>query len=136
MNQKIEAAIEILKGLDPDTLTVGRHEVNEDFYYLVQEYESRPIEKCRLEAHEKYADIQWMVKGTEAIQVCSHEGLTVTDPYNPEKDIEFYAQKEDIQRIVLTDGAYVVLYPQDVHEPCIAVGAPAPVKKIVGKVRL
>ena len=37
-------------------------------------------------------------------------------------------------RSVISDGSYVILYPQNAHMPCIAIDKPIKVKKLVAKV--
>ena len=54
----IEEAVCYLKKQDLAALEVGTYQVNDDFYFMIQEYETKPAENCRLETHNRYADIQ------------------------------------------------------------------------------
>lgn len=136
MDSRITEAIEYLSKQDLANMPAGKYQVNDDFYYMVQEYVSRSEADCHLESHQKYVDIQWIISGVEAIDCVSVEGLEVDKEYNPEKDVAFWKEPANMMRCVLNGGSYVVLWPENAHKPCIAVGTPAQVKKIVAKVKI
>ncbi|MBD5444518.1 MAG: DUF386 domain-containing protein [Lachnospiraceae bacterium] len=136
MNSKISEAIEYLLKQDLANMPAGKYPVNDDFYYMVQEYTSRAEADCHLESHQKYVDIQWLISGVEAIDCTSVDGLEVEKEYNPEKDVTFWKEPAEMMRCVLSGGSYVILLPENAHKPCIAVGEPAPVKKVVAKVKI
>lgn len=71
----IEEAVCYLKKQDLAALEVGTYQVNDDFYFMIQEYETKPAENCRLETHNCYADIQWIISGEEEIDTVSRTGL-------------------------------------------------------------
>ena len=135
--EKIDAALEVITNLDFDTQELGKHVVDEDFFYLVQEYETKPSEAGRHEAHKAYVDIQCVVQGKERIDLAPAAIMEVEDEYDGEKDIVFFKEPAQATRIVLTDGGYAILYPEDSHKPGLNAGdAPVAMKKIVGKVRI
>ena len=136
INDKVQEAIDYLEQQDLNALAVGKYPVNEDFYFMIQEYEAKAPDVAKLEAHEKWVDIQWVISGKEAIDTTERAGLTEKIPYNPEKDVTIYEDNRMMMRTVLTAGSYMVLYPENVHKPGLAVGTPVMVKKCVGKVRL
>lgn len=135
--EKIDYAIKYLKGLDLNALEVGKYPVNDDFYYSIQEYDSKLIENCKLESHKKYADIQIVIKGEEAIDIAPVAELELLTPYNEEKDAAFWKTADVMERIELRNGSYAVFMPRTGHKPGIAIdNKPAKVKKCVGKVRV
>ena len=137
LKEKIDAAVEIITNLDFDNLEVGRYDVDEDFFYLVQAYETKPLEAGRHEAHKKYVDIQYVISGKERIDVTAAAGMEVDESYDEEKDIVFFKEPEQAANIILTDGGYAILYPADSHKPGLRAGKEAvAVRKIVGKVRV
>lgn len=136
LEEKINESIAVIEGLDKERLELGKHVVNDDFFYLVQEYETKAPEVARHEAHEKYVDIQYMIQGKEQIDIAPAEKMEVSEPYNADRDIVFFAEPKQATHVVLTDGGYVVVYPEDSHKPGIRVGETAKVRKIVGKVRI
>lgn len=133
----VNEAIEYLKGQDLMAMEAGKYFVDDDFYYMVQEYTTKLRAEAKLEAHEKWIDIQWMLKGTEIIETEDISRLTVKEAYNPEKDVTFYEKPDVMQTTVLTDGAYVVLYPQNGHMPQVARDEkPMAIKKVVAKIKV
>ncbi len=65
--------IEFLFNLNENTPT-GRYEIDENSYANIEEYNTKPIENCRFEAHKKYIDIQLLLKGEERLDVTSVDG--------------------------------------------------------------
>lgn len=103
-------------------------------YAMVNEYETKPASECKPEAHRKYTDIQFIVSGEETIGFQTLTGQEPTEPYNTEKDVEFF--KEEGSFFTLREGYFAIFFPDDIHQPCIMVNAPAPVKKVVVKVAI
>jgi len=136
LKARINEAIEYVGKIDLENAEVGKYMVNDNFYYMVQDYESRLRENCKLEAHKNYVDVQWIIKGEEIIGLVKPEGLTIKDDYNPEKDVMFYNFPEILNEVVLTSGSYVVILPEEAHMPCCSINdKPANVKKVVIKVK-
>ena len=114
---------------------LGRYELADGAYALVQSYDTKLRENAKYEAHREYIDVQLIVEGREIIAV---EPLALMHkhpclrPYAP--DAELYAPNDDGRDIVLEAGDFVILYPEDAHMPGLAVGEPAPVCKIVLKI--
>lgn len=137
LKERIDAAVEMITGLDFDNLVLGRHDVDEDFFYIVQEYETKPLEAGRHEAHKAYVDIQYVISGKERIDVTAAAGMEIDEPYDEEKDLVFFKEPEQAANIILIDGGYAILYPADSHKPGLRAGKEAvKVRKIVGKVRV
>lgn len=116
---------------------VGRYEVQGDeFFFVVDEYETKPAEEGRFEIHRKYLDIQCVVSGTEYIGYTPLEGLTEVQAYDSQKDIAFYAGTPNHSRAVLHPGLFAIFWPNEPHMPCRTAEAPSRVKKIVVKIRM
>ncbi len=134
--ERIKEAIRYLENLNVDELQQGKIVVNDDFFVLVQSYDTKLPEQVRYETHKKYVDIQYIVEGRELIEIAPGNILEVDEPYSEEKDIAFYKPLEQAATVVLTKGGYVVLYPEDAHRPGICAGEITTNKKLVGKVRV
>jgi len=121
-----------------NNLPDGKSAIAGDKVYVNhQKYKSKPIADCRYETHQRYADIQILLSGEEFVDVCDKDALKVTEPYSTEKDIEFLDGNPDlVHRVVLSYPIALVLFPEDAHKPCIAVGDSVDVEKIVLKVAL
>ena len=133
---RVNKAIDYVLKLDLLSEKVGTYTIDENTYYMVQEYETRLVENCKLESHRKYIDIQLVVKGTERIDVSNLVGLEVEEEYNEEKDIILWKKPNRMQRILLNEGSYVVFYPENGHMPCIGDMNPMIIKKVVIKIKL
>lgn len=97
--------------------------------------QTKPENECLYEAHRKYADIHFIVEGCEKIIVSDIDSVTAVQSFNEERDIGFYTCKSGTI-CILKPGDFLVCYPQDAHKVAIAVDSPAPIKKLVGKIRV
>ena len=136
LQEKISEALDFMKNVKFDEMELGRHDINEDFFLLIQKYNSKEASEMRFESHKNYVDIQYVVEGKESIGIAAVSAMKVSEAYVPERDVEFYEEPEMAAEFVLTDGSYAILYPADAHKPGVRVGESVPVKKMVGKVRI
>ncbi|MBO4595970.1 MAG: YhcH/YjgK/YiaL family protein [Bacteroidales bacterium] len=130
------AAAEFLKRPDLDSLPAGRHEITAHSFAAVSEYDSRA--EGKYEAHKDYADIQLILEGAENIWIAPIDAATERlSDYDPVKDIEFFGAASHDERAALADRKHwVILFPSDLHKPCIAIDKPVHIHKIVVKVKL
>ena len=118
-------------------LADGRIDIEGDrMFALVQTYKPKPVKGSKFEAHRRYADVQYIAAGAEKIGCAPTAALKVEVPYDPQKDIEFYAQPERYTPIAMPAGTFAVFYPEDAHMPCCRLDSDARVRKIVVKVLL
>lgn len=136
MEKKLERALEIIEDLDWETVECGNYVVDDDIYYMVQEYETKYPHEARYEAHQKYVDIQYIVKGEERMEFADADALKVDEAYNAEKDVVFFKEPKVIDAFIVSAGDYRIFYPEDAHRPGLCVDEPGKVKKILAKVRL
>ena len=137
LSEAIAKALEILSDKELIEKDDGRYEVDGDnLYYLVQRYATKPAEQCKLEAHKRYIDIQFVADGEEIMGYCPVDNLEVQMPYNPEKDIILYKKPDNITEVKLGGGMFAVLFPQDAHMPKCRIDGPSEVHKVVVKVKI
>lgn len=138
LSNGIKTGLEYLQNTDFSTVENGKYEISENVYANVQEYISKPQDEGRFEAHEKYIDIQYIVKGEEKIGVCDVSNFIEETPYNVEKDIVFLKEKSSNKSefFHLKEEEFMILYPQDAHMPSISSKTQSHVKKVVVKVRV
>lgn len=137
LEKRVQFAIEYIKKLEITTLSVGNFRVNDYFHYIVQEYETKPIEKCRFESHQKYIDVQYIVSGEERMDVANVALLSIEKEYDKENDIIFWkVPRSKVMQVILKENSYIVLYPNDAYRGAVAESKSCIVKKIVGKVRV
>jgi YhcH/YjgK/YiaL family protein len=102
---------------------------------IVSSYVTKEVNPKGYEAHLKYADVQFLMDGSEYIRCCPLEYLEPATEYDEAKDCRFYVEQPgsgcDLR---LGAGYFAVVFPDDAHIPQLAAGTPAEVKKIVMKV--
>ncbi len=128
----VYTALQFLATTDFSAMELGRYELSDSIYYMVQEYDTAP--KTVSEAHKAYIDIQLIVSGREVIGVAPIECDKQLVEEKPEKDVWKYTC--DTQPITLADGQFMVLYPEDIHMPGATLGAPVHCRKVVAKVKV
>lgn len=75
-----------------------------------------------METHDKYIDIQMPLTAVETMGwKATNELKEPTAPYNPEKDITFFADKPTTY-IEVQPGEFAIFFPKDGHAPGIAEG--------------
>jgi YhcH/YjgK/YiaL family protein len=137
LSDGLRKAFEIIKDKALSQKADGRYEVDGDkLYYIVQRYTTKPVEECKLEAHKKYIDVQFVVSGQEIIYHTPLNGLKIETPYDASKDVAFYKAPASITAVNLAPGMFCILFPQDAHIPCCRVNGPSNVHKVVVKVKL
>lgn len=133
LGSRIAKAFKYLAETDFSKLEPGKYEIGENnVYAIVQQYETKPVESGKWEAHRKYIDIQYIVCGEEQIGYAHIDDLKVSEAYNEEKDFLFLEGSGSM--LHCKPGTFILFAPQDAHMPCLAVGKPAPVKKVVMKI--
>lgn len=135
LSEDIYEGLKFLKNASPD-LTCGVHEINPRVKAIVSEYETKAVNENGYEAHKKFIDIQYLLKGTEKNCCLPIEKLKVTKPYKEEIDAAFYKADVPAQELALGDGYFVIYWPQNGHMPCLNVDSVERVKKVVIKVRI
>ena len=116
-------------------VTAGKIILEEDKIWVnVDEVTGKSREAAKLEAHNRFIDIQipllqeetfgWEERGRLAME--EEEG------YQVQNDILFYRERPALY-FTLPVGDFVIFFPEDAHAPCIGNGK---MKKMVVKVKL
>jgi YhcH/YjgK/YiaL family protein len=137
LHPRFARAFEILKDKTLSHKDDGKYLVDGDkIYYTIQRYTTKPLNTGKLEAHRKYIDIQFLLSGFELLGYAPLKGLTVTEEYNPQKDIAFFETPKEITKVILEPGLFCILFPSDAHLPGCYINEPSNVRKVVIKIRL
>ena len=113
-------------------LASGRHDIHTDrVFALVEDGKGRRREDAQLEAHEKYIDIQLVVEGFDNIgwklkSACGD----VAKKYDPKTDVQYF-RDEPAGWLPVSEGSFLILFPEDAHMPMIADGR---LRKVVVKI--
>ena len=102
-------------------------------FAIFQTYDTKPESLLIFEGHKKYIDIQYIHSGHEFIGVTNKTQVTEPEPYHPEKDI-FFTKVNRYSACKLYAGESAVLFPDDLHAPCMAIDQSVRVQKVVVKV--
>ena len=111
-------------------MEIGRYELSDGVFVLVQRYNNKRKEEERWEAHKKYIDLQFVVSGREKIGITRLDTLSAASEFDDMKDIGFFLGEGSF--VDLIDNEFMILYPTDAHMP--AIGDGSAVDKIVIKI--
>ncbi len=137
LGQRVAVGLALLNEESVRQAPPGRYAgQGDDLFYIVDEYETKPVEDGQLEIHRKYMDIQYIVSGVECIGAAPLEGLTEAIPYDGEKDLAFYEVPSQMSRLILTAGMFAIFWPNEPHLPQRIASKSERVKKIVVKIRM
>ena len=116
---------------------LGKTEMQGDeVYYTVMEIDSAPLSEKKYEAHKRYIDVHYVIKGEEAIGMESTRELGMLKPYSAEKDCMFYRDGDAMSTVILKEGDFCVLYPGEAHKPGGYVSEFKKIKKAVFKIKV
>lgn len=131
-----QAAFHFLDNNNLDKLAIGRYELlNDDTYATVSDYITKEPDSARYEAHRKYIDIQYVLNGSEYIDLLRMADINEEAEFDEKSDILFFTGREG-QRLLADKKHFFVFFPDDVHKPCLKVGSTGRVRKIVVKIPL
>lgn len=133
LNKNMKAAFQFLVNTDLKNIASGKHEVNEGVFALVQEYDTKEKEDCKLEGHTKYIDIQYLIRGVEQMGVAPKNGQKVIETNN-ENDYSFFEGTGEFFKV--EEGMFTIFFPNDLHMPCVKMDGATTVKKVVMKVKI
>ncbi|HEY2582489.1 MAG TPA: YhcH/YjgK/YiaL family protein [Mucilaginibacter sp.] len=130
-----DKAFKFLKDNNLETIEPGKYEIDGDnVYAIITEAPSKEFEQSKWEAHEKFIDIQYVIKGEEKIGVTPLSAATVSKPYDDTNDYANY--EADGKYYTAKPGTFFLFFPDDVHRPNVKVKGHGIVKKAVIKIRI
>ena len=107
-------------------------------FVRVMSYQPKNASANRFETHRIYADVQYVVSGTELMQTARREDLVALTDYDPKGDYHFFKVSGDATTdLIVKTGEFAVFYPQEAHRPsCLYKGYKGLVKKLVFKIKI
>tara|TARA_R110001583_G_scaffold25760_6_gene93115 strand:+ start:32864 stop:33310 length:447 start_codon:yes stop_codon:yes gene_type:complete len=134
LSDRLSKGIEYINNSDFSKIDLGTYRIQgDDIFAMVQEYDTRKIEDCKLEGHSKYIDIQYLITGEEHIGLTSKANQELEER-NDKDDYAFY--KGDSTLFKFNPSVFGIFFPDDLHMPCIGLNLISKVQKVVVKVRL
>lgn len=122
MHRGFAAAFEFLRRKDLAEFPNGKHEIVGDLVYVLISREEGRNGVGRLESHQKYIDVQYVVSGDERIGWRAIEGLRPEADYEIARDIQFF-RDEPTFWFDVKPGEFAVFLPTDAHAPLAGRGA-------------
>lgn len=114
-------AFAFLRRDDLRELADGQYEiVGRSLFATVVHQNGKAVEEAKLEAHDEYIDIQFVIQGTEQMGWKSR-GEIVVPAEKPEEfpDVYFYDDLPVSWNTVLP-GSFAIFFPEDAHMPLIS----------------
>ncbi|QGY41643.1 DUF386 family protein [Pseudodesulfovibrio cashew] len=123
MNPHFTKAFAFLRQPGLDRLAEGRHEVDgENVYAVVAMGPGRKPENALIETHDRYIDIQFVLKGMDTIGWKARKDLgPATEASDPRSDVAFYPDAPSVWTPV-GPGMFGIYFPEDGHLPMISEG--------------
>ena len=137
LGKNFKTAVDFIKSLDLSNAAEQNFDVDgKEVFAFIKGFPLRSREEGLFETHDKYVDIQVLIKGRESVYVADKAALKEALPYDTEKDIAFFENpKEDIL-CELTPNTFGIFFPWDAHNPCCVSGDAKESLKLVVKVKL
>ena len=136
LSEDVYEGLKFLKNASPD-LACGVHEINPRVKAIVSEYETKDVNENGYEAHRDWIDIQYLIRGQETLRCLPLEYLIESKGYDASKDAAFF-EENDIkgQELLLGNGYFAIMFPQDGHLPCLSLSKSSMVRKVVMKIKI
>lgn len=136
IQSRVDEALKYLRDLKITKADIGKHIVDQNFFFIVQEYVTKLESEFKLESHREYIDIQLIVNGCEAMDLSDISRLNILEEYSAVNDVLLWEAPERMMRVTLKKGDYIILYPENAHRGAVRLGKEEKVLKIIGKIRL
>lgn len=129
-----DQVFDFIRNTNLETIETGKYPLAGDSLFAnVDEYITQDVEERKYEAHRKYIDLQYIIKGEELIGVAGLDEVSLIEPYDREKDIAFYEKNGGNYRQA-DNSVFFIFFPNDAHQPCVKLNQSRTVKKVVFKI--
>jgi len=135
ISKELDTALKLMAETDFSAVEPGKYEVCDGVYYMIFEANTKAYAESKWEAHRDYIDIHIPLKGAEKDGVRHLSELVECEPYNADNDVAFYTSDSDKELYTVNEGQFMLVFPADGHVPMVAVDEPAPIRKLVIKVK-
>ncbi|MCD7907094.1 MAG: YhcH/YjgK/YiaL family protein [Clostridium sp.] len=136
LGERFEKALRFLATTDLSGYEPGEYEIDgRDVFVRVQTYETTEPERCKIELHRLYADVQYIVEGEELFGYVHRRYTEPKIPYDDAIEMALVSCT-DMGHIIQRPGCFAIAFPDDAHQSMITHTTPQRVKKALVKVRL
>lgn len=135
LHPRFARSLNYLASTDFHSMPLGTYEVEgKEIFAIVNEYETKDAIECVWEAHRKYIDIHYVLRGSELIGTTLLTNQPPTKDYDVENDYLLFG--EGASKQVLQPGMFAIFYPHDIHSTSHHPNSKSFVRKVVMKVLL
>lgn len=115
---------------------LGDYPLDEDGWYAnVHTYSTRLERECVWESHSKTVDVQYIIKGEEAIRWLSTSKMGQVKRELTDQDrTEWEVPDEASTIIAMREGMFAIFLPGEAHCPMVSLDSPIQIRKAVVKV--
>ena len=127
-------AFQWMKDTDLEAIDPGTYVIEEgDLKAIVSDAPAPMLEQVKWEAHKKFSDIQYIVRGKALMGIAPVSDASVSEAYDSDSDVAFFNAEGEY--FTADAGTFFIFTPEDAHRPGINVEGFDTVKKVVIKVR-
>ncbi|MDR1168432.1 MAG: YhcH/YjgK/YiaL family protein [Heliobacteriaceae bacterium] len=130
-----DKVLEFLYGTNVEILQ-GCYDIDNRVTANVSVYYTKNPQDCTLESHEKYIDLQMIIKGEEQLDFIDVDDLDIKNVYDEQRDITFYDDPQTpLNSVMLTPYKFALIFPYEAHKPQMNYnGVSKEVRKVVVKI--
>ena len=86
----------------------------------VFDYETKIGSKTPWETHHSHMDIHIVIKGCEEVEWTPAQHVVQSREYVAERDVEFFTDERVGCRVLVEEGFFCLVMPEDAHKPALA----------------
>lgn len=115
MNRKFSLAFDFIFNFKNAEIVEGKYEIDgSKIYGLTQEYYTQPADRLVWEAHRRYIDLQYIVRGIENMGYAHINDMQAISDY---VDIDDYVLfKGNGNYLNVKEGFFTIFFPHDCHK--------------------
>ncbi|MDX2171931.1 MAG: YhcH/YjgK/YiaL family protein [Bacteroidota bacterium] len=116
LNRNFEEAFRYLLNTEISELSVGKHSIkNDEIFAIVFNGNVVMPETIKMESHQKYIDIHYIIKGEEIMGWSSIDNCTQKiGEFNINDDYVLY-DDQPTKKLKIVPNEFCILFPSDVH---------------------
>ena len=132
-NADLFIGLQYLQRLSP-TVDPGEYILSESVKVIISEYSTKKQNGKKFEAHMNMIDIQYPIIGRELVQWAPLHGMTACTEYDAEMDRAYFKNPSCKCDCIIGAGVFAIYFPEDAHNPQLAVERQEVIKKATVKV--
>jgi len=121
LHKSFVKAFEFLKRTNLKELPIGTYEIDSNLIYaMISIEQGRSINEAKLETHERYIDIQFIVSGTDTMGWKTKKScISSRGDYDQNSDVQFF-EDSPASFIAVKSNSFAIFFPEDAHMPLIS----------------